>query len=245
MRPASSQAEIFAAVRAAVLRSSGKVILFALGAVFDDELGAIPGYCQPSLTDLAGWTGLHRASVKRWANRLEGRWILRDRPDPAAARRLHITTKYGLLVPDELGAPGAQAGRSRYPSLGAPGAGAGRSGDRKLGARGATSDDDFRTSTAREEHDYDGLAGVVIEELGRAGHTVPRDQAAEIARRVLAGTKIRTTPERYLRGALQKTPGKWAPAAVPRHPPVPRTEPRTLSQDEIRDIIRRESNGKV
>ena len=247
MRPASSQAEIFAAVRAAVLRSSGKVILFALGAVFDDELGAIPDEIQPSLTELAAWTGLHRASIKRWAARLEGRWLLRDRPDPAAARRFHVTTKYAVLVPDHLGAERTQAGRSGYPGLGAQQAQAGRSSDRKLGAaRAGTADDDFRTSTARE-HDYSALAVVVIDELGRAGHTVAAAQAAEIARRVLAGAKIRTTPERYLRGALQKTPGKWAPApAGNAHPPVPRYEPSRLSGDEIRQIIARESaNGSA
>lgn len=239
MRPAASQAEVFTAVRAARLRMGGKVVLYGLGAVFDDELGAIPAAWQPSLTELAGWTGMDRATVKRWLRRLETRWLLRERPDPARARRYHERTNYTVLVPEKLGAGRAGAGRSPAPWLGAAGAGAGRSTSQELGAPRAAVDDDFRTSTARETDDYDALAGVVIDELRR---DIPREEAAEIARRVLAGRKIRTTPEMYLRGALQKTPGKWAPAPAA-HPPAPRPDPARLqlSRDEIRAIIAKES----
>ena len=216
MRPASSRTELAAAVRAARLSPTGKLVLFGLGAAFDDE---DPGPVAASLSDIAAWTGLHRATVKRWLRKLDGAWLHRQRPDLAAARRLHITTSYVLLVPGELGAGSAGARRSGQPQLGA--------------ASARTTEEDDSSSA------WIALAAVVTEELAAAGRTVTGAQAAEIARRILSGVVIRTSPERYLRAALQRSAAHWAPAtARPAHPPVPAAAPSRLTREEIQAITR-------
>jgi DNA-binding transcriptional ArsR family regulator len=253
MQPARARAEIDDAVLSSSLRPLSRDIVWALSAVYDDELGGIPPGCQPSLTELAAWTGMHRASVKRHLNRLEKDEqvrVQRDRPSPRDARRHHYRTHYTILIPDELGAGGAGAGRSQRHGLGAGsarlgagGAGAGRSqrqelgaGSARLGAGSATRDDDDKTSSARPWDDDD-LVSLAMEELNRAsGRTVSTEQACDAVRQITEGRDVRR-PIPYIRRAIREDPRRYLPTAEqPRYERGP--EPERPTREQIQAVRR-------
>jgi DNA-binding MarR family transcriptional regulator len=70
-------------------------------------------------------------------------------------------------------------------------------------------------SSARESPDH---RHVVIDALHeRTGKTITEDHAAAVARQILAGATVRSTPERYLRGVIERDPDphRFLPTPTP------------------------------
>lgn len=116
----------------------GRQLVLTLLTWSDAATAVIPERFTPSLTDLQKATGLARSSIAKWLNVLEGRggrggeerpeqkWVWRERPTVADARRRKARTVYRLGVPSELlrrltelGVVGPRAGpgRSESPNL--------------------------------------------------------------------------------------------------------------------------------
>ncbi|NLU77801.1 hypothetical protein HCA58_05195 [Micromonospora sp. HNM0581] len=92
----------------------GRQLVLTLLTWSDAATAVIPEQFTPSLTDLQKATGLARSSVAKWLNLLEGKdgeggeerpeskWVWRERPTVADARRKKARTVYRLGVPPEL-----------------------------------------------------------------------------------------------------------------------------------------------
>lgn len=88
------------AVRASNLPAASRLIMFTLSDVAEVGTAEIPEQHTPSLSVLADETGLDRSTVRRHLALLEtAGWVVRIRPDPAAARALGERTRYRLTVP--------------------------------------------------------------------------------------------------------------------------------------------------
>ncbi|MFG3602567.1 hypothetical protein [Micromonospora chersina] len=104
----------------------GRQLVLTLLTWSDAATATIPEQFTPSLTDLQKATGLARSSVAKWLNVLEGKegeerkeskWVWRERPTVADARRKKARTVYRMGVPPdllrrltELGVVGPRAG---------------------------------------------------------------------------------------------------------------------------------------
>lgn len=124
------------------LDASARLVALTLVALADNDSGVIPARRSPSLSDIARFTGLSAATVKRRLAALEtGLWVVRRRtvcPDGGTAR-----TTYGLVIPaitfdddpldacDKGVAHGEPGGAQPEPGGGSQGAGGG-------GSQGAT-----------------------------------------------------------------------------------------------------------
>ena len=96
-------------VERAIIRSGlphqARLVALVLLVLADASTAAIPERFSPSLSGLAGYTGLGRSTVARELNALEAAgWVMRTRPDPDRARSEGAPTQYRLDVP---GSPGA------------------------------------------------------------------------------------------------------------------------------------------
>lgn len=81
------------------LPAPARHLMHALCVLSDAQTAVIPPRFTPSLTTLARLTGLNRATVARQLNRLEKEgWVVRERPDIAAARAKGERTRYALRV---------------------------------------------------------------------------------------------------------------------------------------------------
>ncbi|SCL70570.1 hypothetical protein GA0070606_5441 [Micromonospora citrea] len=119
----------------------GRQLVLTLLTWADAATAVIPEKFTPSLTDLQKATGLARSSVAKWLNLLEGKdgedgeerpeskWVWRERPTVADARRKKARTVYRLGVPPdllrrltELGVVGPRAGPAapESPGSGSP-----------------------------------------------------------------------------------------------------------------------------
>ncbi|WP_147374979.1 hypothetical protein [Micromonospora endophytica] len=119
----------------------GRQLVLTLLTWSDAATAVIPEQFTPSLTDLQKATGLARSSIAKWLNllegkdgeggeeRLESKWVWRERPTVADARRKKARTVYRMGVPPgllrrliELGVVGPRAGPalSGSPGFGSP-----------------------------------------------------------------------------------------------------------------------------
>jgi hypothetical protein len=99
--------EINRAVRASDLPAPSRLIMLTLSDMADAATAEIPERHTPSLTELARQTGLGRSTVAQHLLSLEeAKWVVRDRPEVAAARANGERTCYRLSVP--AGAPVVQ-----------------------------------------------------------------------------------------------------------------------------------------
>lgn len=115
----------------------GRQLVLTLLTWSDAATAVIPEQFTPSLTDLQKATGLARSSVAKWLNLLEGKdgeggeerpenkWVWRERPTVADARRKKARTVYRMGVPPdllrrltELGVVGPRAGPAASGSSG-------------------------------------------------------------------------------------------------------------------------------
>ncbi|PZF92105.1 hypothetical protein [Micromonospora endophytica] len=109
----------------------GRQLVLTLLTWSDAATAVIPEQFTPSLTDLQKATGLARSSIAKWLNllegkdgeggeeRLESKWVWRERPTVADARRKKARTVYRMGVPPgllrrliELGVVGPPVGTS-------------------------------------------------------------------------------------------------------------------------------------
>ncbi|GAA2361001.1 hypothetical protein Cme02nite_38470 [Catellatospora methionotrophica] len=99
--------EINRAVRASNLPAPSRLIMLTLSDMAEAATAEIPERHTPSLTELARQTGLGRSTVAQHLLSLEEtKWVVRDRPEVAAARANGERTCYRLTVP--AGAPVVQ-----------------------------------------------------------------------------------------------------------------------------------------
>ncbi len=96
------------------LEPPGRHLVLTLLTWCDPKTAMIPERFTPSLTDLQHATGMVRSTVTKWLNRLEGKdgeggeerperkWVWRERPTVADARRKKAKTCYRLDVPPDL-----------------------------------------------------------------------------------------------------------------------------------------------
>ncbi|MBM0229940.1 MarR family winged helix-turn-helix transcriptional regulator [Micromonospora sp. ATA51] len=84
------------------LEPPGRHLVLTLLTWSDAATAMIPEQYTPSLTDLEHATGMARSTVAAWLNRLEKKWVWRDRPSVADARRKKAKTVYRMGVPPEL-----------------------------------------------------------------------------------------------------------------------------------------------
>lgn len=88
------------AVRSSRLPSTTKLVMFVLADVADTGTAEIPPHRTPSLTVLAKETGLARSTVAAQLLALEkAGWVVRTRPETAAALGQFERTRYQLMVP--------------------------------------------------------------------------------------------------------------------------------------------------
>jgi len=121
--------QITKAVRLSNLAATARLIMLVLADVADVGTAEIPSRRTPSLSVLAGETGLDRSTVKRHLKELEeSGWVVRLRPD-ARAQHEGERTRYRLTLPSDVAAPevGAQGapGAGDAHGVGAQGAGVG------------------------------------------------------------------------------------------------------------------------
>ena len=177
----------------------------------DAQAGVILSAYQPSLSDLARDTALHRRTVMRYLTGLEGRgWITRRRPPIELARRLHRRTSYGLQVPE--GYPQARDGMP--PGLGANGHLARDTAPPGLGAApaGARGTAPHGSSESSGSSDLDAIINAIKE---RDGVTVDRNWAARVREQILGARDVRH-PAAYMRRAIRDAPpGTYSPAPQP------------------------------
>ncbi|WDZ83991.1 hypothetical protein [Micromonospora cathayae] len=131
----------------------GRQLVLTLLTWSDAATAVIPEQFTPSLTDLQKATGLARSSVAKWLNVLEGKdgedgaertenkWVWRERPTVADARRKKARTVYRLGVPPELlrrltelGVVGPRAGPARSDPPDSSGSAGTRGGPVKVGS---------------------------------------------------------------------------------------------------------------
>lgn len=94
---------IMRAIRGSGLPSTDRHILMTLASLGSPETGIIPERFQPSLTDLARFTGLGRSTIARRLPFIEkAGWIKRTAPSLAAAWKDKEKNSYLILVPTEL-----------------------------------------------------------------------------------------------------------------------------------------------
>lgn len=131
--------EVNRAVRASNLPAPSRLIMLTLSDIAVAGTAEIPPKHTPSLTVLARETGLGRSTVAEHLALLEeGGWIVRTRPDVAAARLRGERTCYRLAVPADApkvqetdylvqepdgGSPGAGPDLVQEPDQPSPGAG--------------------------------------------------------------------------------------------------------------------------
>ncbi len=96
------------------LEPPGRHLVLTLLTWSDAATARIPEQFTPSLTDLEHATGMSRSTVAKWLNKLEGKegdageqsperkWVWRERPTVADARRKKARTVYRVGVPPEL-----------------------------------------------------------------------------------------------------------------------------------------------
>jgi DNA-binding Lrp family transcriptional regulator len=93
--------EIERAVMKSKLLSASRHLMHVLCTHVDAKTDMILPEYQPSLTDLAKESGLHRRTVTRHLAHLEhAGWIIRVRPTLSEARKDHKRTNYVLLKPE-------------------------------------------------------------------------------------------------------------------------------------------------
>jgi hypothetical protein len=98
--PTSNRWAVTKAVRASGLPAPSRLLMLTLADVAEVGTAEIPEKHTPSLSVLADETGLDRSTVRRHLASLEvAGWLVRLRPDPAAARSLGERTRYRLTVP--------------------------------------------------------------------------------------------------------------------------------------------------
>jgi len=98
--PTSNRWAVTKAVRASGLPAPSRLLMLTLADVAEVGTAEIPEQHTPSLSVLADETGLDRSTVRRHLASLEAAgWLVRLRPDPAAARSLGERTRYRLTVP--------------------------------------------------------------------------------------------------------------------------------------------------
>nr|WP_221374371.1 MarR family winged helix-turn-helix transcriptional regulator [Actinoplanes polyasparticus] len=88
------------AIRRSGLPAPERHTLLTLATLIDPATGLIPERFMPSLTDLAGFTGLGRSTVVRALNSAEnGGWIKRTVPPKHASQKNKERTSYLLVIP--------------------------------------------------------------------------------------------------------------------------------------------------
>lgn len=210
------------AVEQSDLAPIGRHIILLLCSRMTQGSTLIPREYSPSLTRLARGTGWDRRTIMRHLTLLEeAGWLLRHRPDPHAARTLHVRTAYTVLLPD-LGTGAPQAGDSPSRGLGAVPAQAGGARSRGLGAAGpgargtlphSQTFPDQRTDQS-EEGD---LADLVIKQIAdRTGTAVTRSWAEGTRDLLLSRPGIKNQRAYIIRTiTTDPHPEKWLPTPAP------------------------------
>lgn len=101
-----SRFEYERAVRASDLPPLSRLLTLTLATWADVKTGIIPDRLSPSLSTLEEATGMDRSTVRRHLNKVEtAGWVVRNRPDPAAARAKKARTRYRITVPKGIEVP--------------------------------------------------------------------------------------------------------------------------------------------
>lgn len=199
------------AIQRANLPAASVSILMMLLTRIDSHTGEMP--YPPSLSALSRMTGLHETTVCRHLRALDAAgWVTRERPPDDLARRLHVHTSYEVHVPGSTVQPARQhgaasAGSTVQPAQGARCSQAGRTvqGKSERGQRA----DQIVTSGPDE------LREIARAEIAQATGRPATDRLARAAvRLVLDGRNVRD-PAQYLREAIRREPGRFAPVSVP------------------------------
>ncbi|MFY1686459.1 hypothetical protein [Plantactinospora sp. WMMB782] len=91
---------IMRAIRGSNLPHTDRHILLTLASLAEPTTGVIPDRYMPSLTDLAGMTGLGRSTVARRMPLIEeAGWVKKSAPSKRAAWKDKETNSYALLIP--------------------------------------------------------------------------------------------------------------------------------------------------
>jgi hypothetical protein len=180
----------------------------------DLDAGVILPRFQPSLTQLARDSGLHRRTIMRHLNHLEAHgWVTRKRPNPDDARKKQARTQYAIFIgrnpqprdipPSDLetGDPGARDGVPSDLGTGSPVSGGGEPHQSSTSSR----------SSRDEEID------VVIDAIrARAGVTVTRQWAGRVAEQILGARDRVRDPAAVLRAQIGRAPrDTYAPTPAP------------------------------
>lgn len=180
----------------------------------DQESGVILPRFTPSLRELARDSGLHRRTIMRYLNGLEGlAWVTRRRPSPHDARTRQARTNYLIHIGQNL----PQPSDSQPPDLGTQDPGSRDSmpsdlGTASLGSRGSvTPKSSMSSKSSREE-----ISAVIEAIKARAGITVSEEWADRVAGQVLGARDRVRDPVAVLRAVIGKAPrDTYAPTPQP------------------------------
>ena len=207
--------DIERAVLASDLPSISRHLIHVLCIRIDAETNTILAAYQPSLSDLARDIRRDRRTVMRYLNVAEqGGWIIRTRPTPDQARRLHRRTAYRIRIPD--GYPQARDGMP--PGLGTS---SHRARDGMPPGLGAGSPEARGTAPRRSSRSSGSSIDAIIKAIcEKTGVTVTPEWAERVREQILGARDI-AHPEAYLRRAIDAAPPE---TYIPHDTPAPTCE---------------------
>jgi MarR family len=183
------------AVMASELPPSARLAMFVLLAKTDSKTAVIPAEHTPSLTVLAGATGLDRSTIARTLRQLErDDWVSRQRP-PVEQSRRGARTRYRLTVP---------SGMTPLPS-----------GTTQLGV---VAPDRKPSRTVQPRIRPSPILTAIGDELHRAtGKTYDVDWCAKVEKTIFNGQAVGNR-EAYARKCIRTNPERYIPTNQP--PPI-------------------------
>jgi len=212
----TSRLEIERAVLRSTLPPGWRHVMHVLATYVDQDAGGILPQFQPSLTQLARDTGLHRRTIMRHLTGLERlAWVTRQRPDPADARRKHARTHYAIHIGRSPQFP--QAGDSMSPDLGTHDRLSRDDTRPELGTPRREARDPRPHQSSRSSRSTGGEIEAIIRAIRiRSGRTASRDWAERIRDQILGARDNIHDPIAYLTRVITTAPpDTYAPTPQP------------------------------
>jgi hypothetical protein len=217
-------------------------VLLVLASHLDDATGTIPDEYAPSFATLLAETGMSRSALAGHLRHAEkAKWLERDVPTRADARRHHTKTTYTLTVPEHVRETN-QAGSGDEPAKVTPGspdeldlvretnqAGSGTVLELVRETDQASSSGEHRSDRGidRSDPSPELLQTIADTIRARTGREITDDWAALVYRQILADRPGVRNPRRYVATVINREPHRFAPTRTEPNGnlPVPRVAP--------------------
>jgi hypothetical protein len=207
----TSRFDVERALRKSELPAGWRHVERVLCEYVDADAGKILPLWQPSLTQLARDTGLHRRTVMRYLAGLEKLgWVVRRRPSVSDARTKHARTQYAVQVGRDY--PQASDSKPSVPEM------AGDSAPPELGttnpiSRGTAPRKSSRSSRSCGDTEINAVIDAV---RARAGVTVTEEWAERVVGQIIGARDKVRDPVAVIHAVISKAPrDTYAPTPQP------------------------------